>query len=394
MRLAFIMALLGYGTKAGLVPMHTWKPDAYAEAPVPSAALLGAGFINCAVYGIIRFDVLAEKCLGHGFPGGLLSGFGIGSILVAVPFVLVQRNFRRILAYSSIDHAGIMVAALGFGGKLGVLGALLHMLFHAVTKPLLFFCAGNVQQHFGTPYFRRVSGVIHALPWTGALFLVASLAVTGVPPFSLFQSEFTALSAALMAAQPWSAALFTAGVVTIFAGFLVHMVRLNLGSPAQEALPARECPWKLGAMLLVLAPLVLFAVALPSPIFRLVESAVDLSEVHHDFDGGPFTNLASDPERNREPLSGSTGRNARCSGQRGLSACPKRLRRCVMRVPLSQMARQTSQRLRRRRSARARSFSHLLRLCVGRSAWVCDSEGPGFCHSAAFHLAGQRRAGR
>src|SRR5258705_7730553 len=148
MRMAFILVLLGYGTKAGLAPMHTWKPDAYSEAPVPSAALLGAGFINCAVYGIIRFDVLAEKTLGHDFPGKLLVGFGIASILVAAPFVLVQRNFRRLLAYSSIDHAGIMVAGLGFGGKLGALGAALHMLFHGVTKPLIFFCAGNVQQQF------------------------------------------------------------------------------------------------------------------------------------------------------------------------------------------------------------------------------------------------------
>src|SRR5579864_1941435 len=100
MRLAFILALLGYGTKAGLAPMHTWKPDAYSEAPVPAATLLGAGFINCAIYSIMRFDVLAEKCLGHDFPGEMLIGFGVFSILVAAPFVLVQRNFRRLLAYS------------------------------------------------------------------------------------------------------------------------------------------------------------------------------------------------------------------------------------------------------------------------------------------------------
>lgn len=276
MRLAFIMALLGYGTKAGLAPMHTWKPDAYAEAPVPSAALLGAGFINCAVYGIFRFTALAEKCLGHDFPGSLLAGFGVGSILIAVPFVLVQRNFRRILAYSSIDHAGIMVAALGFGGKLGALGALLHMVFHAVAKPLMFFCAGNVQQHFRTPYFRKVTGVIHSLPWTGVLFLVATLAVTGAPPFSLFQSEFTALSAALAAAKPWSAALFVLGVVAIFGGFLVHMSKLNLGSPVQDAVPVRECPWKLGAMLLVLVPLTAFAFMLPMPLYRLIQDAARL----------------------------------------------------------------------------------------------------------------------
>jgi hydrogenase-4 component F len=276
MRLAFILVLIGYGTKAGLAPMHTWKPDAYAEAPVPVATLLGAAFINCAVYGIIRFNTLAERCLGHEFSGSLLAGFGIGSILVAVPFVLVQRNFRRILAYSSIDHAGIMVAALGFGGKLGVLGALLHMIFHGVTKPLLFFCAGNVQQHFGTPYFRKVTGVIQALPWTGCLFLAATLAVTGLPPFSLFQSEFITLSAALAAAHPWAAAMFAAGVVTIFAGFLVHMSKLNLGRPVPPNIPGGECPWKLSAMLLVLLPVMAFGFCLPEPVFRLVQSAAKL----------------------------------------------------------------------------------------------------------------------
>jgi hydrogenase-4 component F len=276
MRLAFILALIGYGTKAGLAPMHTWKPDAYAEAPVPVATLLGAGFINCAIYGIIRFDSLAERCLGHAFPGTLLAAFGIGSILVAVPFVLVQRNFRRILAYSSIDHAGIMVAALGFGGKLGALGALLHMIFHAVTKPLMFFCAGNVQQQFGTPYFRKVTGTIHTLPWTGTLFLLATLAVTGTPPFSLFQSEFTTLSAALAANRPGLAALLISGVVAIFAGFLIHMSKLNLGRPVPPLSAARECPWKLGAMLMVLAPVVAFGFVFPAPLYRLVQSAVSL----------------------------------------------------------------------------------------------------------------------
>jgi len=278
MRLAFIMVLLGYGTKAGLAPMHTWKPDAYSEAPVPSAALLGAGFINCAVYGIIRFDVLAEKCLGHDFPGKLLVGFGIASILVAAPFVLVQRNFRRLLAYSSIDHAGIMVAGLGFGGKLGALGAALHMLFHGVTKPLMFFCAGNVQQQFATPYFWKVRGVMRTLPWTGGLFLMATLAVTGAPPFSIFQSEFNILSAALAADRGWAAALFLGGVVTIFAGFLVHMSKLSLGTPAHGEPLAAECPWKLGAMALVTAPVITLGFWLPGPLYELVRQTAQIIE--------------------------------------------------------------------------------------------------------------------
>jgi len=182
MRLAFILVLLGYGTKAGLAPMHTWKPDAYAEAPVPTAALLGAGFINCAIYGIVRFDVLAERCLGHDFSGRLLAGFGIASILVAAPFVLAQRNFRRLLAYSSIDHAGIMVAALGFGGRLGALGVTLHMLFHAVTKPLMFFCAGDVQQHYGTPYFERSAGSSRRCPGPAAFSCWPPSPSRGRPP--------------------------------------------------------------------------------------------------------------------------------------------------------------------------------------------------------------------
>jgi len=272
MRLAFILVLLGYGTKAGLAPMHTWKPDAYAEAPVPTAALLGAALVNCAVYGIARFDILAERCLGHQFTGHLLASFGVASVLLAAPFILRQRNFRRLLAYSSIDHAGIMVAALGFGGKLGALGAALHMLFHGVTKPLLFFCAGNVQQHFSTPLFARVRGVIHTLPWTAGLFLLGAFAVTGLPPFSIFQSEFITLSAALAAGQSWWAVLFLAGVVAIFAGFLVHMTAMNLGVPRIGGpAPAAECAWKLGAMLVVAALVIVMGLWLPASIVELVE---------------------------------------------------------------------------------------------------------------------------
>lgn len=282
MQLAFILVLLGYGTKAGLAPMHTWKPDAYSEAPVPTAALLGTCLVNCAIYAIARFDVLAVKCLGPEFPGKLLAGFGVASILVAAPFILTQRNFRRVLAYSSIDHAGIMAAALGFGGKLGALGAALHMIFHGVTKPLLFFCAGNVQQHFATPYFRRVRGVIRTLPLTGGLFLLATLAVIGVPPFSIFQSEFIALSAALVTHHDYMAFFFIAGLVMIFVGFLVHMVKMNLGAPSSDKPGASaservdECPWKFGAMIFVAIVIVVLGLWLPAPLYHLVQQTVQI----------------------------------------------------------------------------------------------------------------------
>ena len=277
MRLGFILALVGYGTKAGLAPMHTWKPDAYAEAPVPAATLLGAAFINCALYAIVRFTVLAEKTLGHQFIGNLLIAFGLASILIAAPFIVAQRNFRRILAYSSIDHAGIIVAGIGFGGKVGALGAMLHMLFHAVTKPLMFFCAGNVQQHYATPYFRNATGVIKTVPLTGALFLMGTLAVTGTPPFSIFQSEFTILSAALAESHPWLATIFIAGVVTIFCGFLVHIAKLTLGTPRPDApLPAAESPWKLTALVVVAAAVIVLGFWVPAPLYALVEQSAEI----------------------------------------------------------------------------------------------------------------------
>jgi hydrogenase-4 component F len=278
MRLGFVMILVGYGTKAGLAPMHTWKPDAYAEAPVPSAALLGAAFINCAVYGIMRFYALAAKCLGHDYPGRLLVLFGVASILVAAPFVLLQRDLRRLLAYSSIDHAGIMVAALGFGGKLGALGAVLHMIFHAVAKPLMFFCAGNVQQRFGTSYLRNVTGVIRTQPWTGGLFLMGTFAVTGLPPFGLFQSEILTLSAGLAADRAWAAGLFTLGIVMVFSGFLVHMSKLNLGLRARDASRGTECPWKMGAMVLVAVPIATMGLLLPASVGELVRRAASMLE--------------------------------------------------------------------------------------------------------------------
>jgi len=276
MQLGFIMALLGYGTKAGLAPMHTWKPDAYAESPIPAATLLGAGVLNCAIYGILRFYILTVKCIGPAFPGKLLLFFGLASMLVAVPFIVVQRNYRRLLAYSSIEHAGIIVTAVGFGGKLGMLGAMLHMIYHATAKPLLFFCAGDIQQHFGTPFSRKVRGVIRVLPVTGVLFLMATLAVTAVPPFGVFQSEFTILSGALSANHPILAAIFLFAVVAIFAGFLRQITKIDLGLPRDVKITPTSNPWKTGVMIFLAAFIVWLGFDLPPLIFKLVESAAQI----------------------------------------------------------------------------------------------------------------------
>ena len=273
MRLAFILALLGYGTKAGLAPMHTWKPDAYSEAPVPAAAILSSAMLNCALYGLIRFYILASRCLGADFPGGLLLIFGMLSMGIAVPFILVQRNFRRLLAYSSIDHAGIMVTALGVGGKLGTLALMLHMTYHTVAKSLLFLCAGNVYQHFKTDLFDKIKGgVMRVLPLTGAVFLMAMLAVVGMPPFSLFQSEFLIVRAAFGGGHYVPTALFILFGTAIFAGALMQVSGLVLGS--REESPACGLrPWRDLSMLTLAAVLVIIGFWLPAPLLDLIRGA-------------------------------------------------------------------------------------------------------------------------
>jgi hydrogenase-4 component F len=275
-RLAFILILLGYGTKAGIAPMHTWKPDVYSEAPVPAAAMLAAGVLNCALYGLVRFYILTSKCLGPGFASHLLILFGLLSMGVAVPFILVQKNFRRMLAYSSIDHTGIMVLALGFGGPLGVLGMLLHMTFHSITKPLLFFCAGNVQQHLKTDLFREAKGgLIHSMPLSGAAFLMATLAVTGAPPFSLFLSEFTILRAGFSRGYLILAILFIAFLVAIFSGFLIHIANLVLG-PDPGLPPAETCRWKKSSVVGLAVVIIVMGFWIPAPLFRLIQGAAGI----------------------------------------------------------------------------------------------------------------------
>jgi hydrogenase-4 component F len=276
MRLAFILILLGYGTKAGLAPMHTWKPDAYSQAPIPSTAILSSAMLNCALYGLIRFYILAGRCLGVEYPSHLLLLFGLLSMGVSVPFVLAQKNYRRLLAYSSIEHSGIMVTALGLGGPLGTLGLMLHMTYHTIAKSLLFLCAGNVQQHYRTDMFGEIKGgVMRVMPLTGVVFLMAMLAVVGMPPFSLFQSEFLILRAAFDGGHVLTGVLFILFGTGIFAGMLIHIGGMILGPRGDTAAVERR-PWRNGSLLALAAALVVIAFWIPAPLFQLISGAAQV----------------------------------------------------------------------------------------------------------------------
>jgi len=158
MKLAFIFILIGYGTKAGLAPMHTWLPDAYSESPTPVGALLSGTLVNCAMYGIIRFYSIATKSTGTEFTSNLLIIFGLMSLGIAVPFIILQEDYKRLLAYSSVEHMGIIALGIGFGGVYGIFGAILHMFNHAMTKSLMFFSVGNVLLKHGTKEIEKSAG--------------------------------------------------------------------------------------------------------------------------------------------------------------------------------------------------------------------------------------------
>ena len=223
--------------------------------------------------------MVTVRCLGPSFPSQLLILFGLLSIGIAVPFILVQRSYRRLLAYSSIDHGGIMVLALGFGGALGALGMMLHMTFHSVIKPLLFFCAGNAQQQTGNDKLEKTAGgLVHALPVSGPVFLLAALAVTGTPPFSLFQSEFLILRAGFGAQHVGLTALFVVMLVAIFGGFFHHISQLVLGP--RSGPPDREtCKWKTYPVIGLAVLTVVLGFWLPAPLYALVKGAAGILAV-------------------------------------------------------------------------------------------------------------------
>ena len=164
-KLAFVFVLVGYGTKAGLAPMHTWLPDAHSEAPSPTSAMLSGVSLKVALYALLRFHILTTACLGTPFSRTLLFVFGLGSMFLAAPFILVQTNLKRLLAYSSLEHVGLICVGIGLNSPVTIFGALLHMGYHALTKPVLFFAAGNIHQTCHTLQMRLIGpGMAKVLP--------------------------------------------------------------------------------------------------------------------------------------------------------------------------------------------------------------------------------------
>jgi len=235
LKLAFLFILVGYGTKTGIAPMHTWLPDAHSQAPTPISALLSGALLNCALYGILRFTILTNAVLDASFTATLLQLFGLVSIGLVIPFLLKQDDIKRLLAYSSVEHMGIILLALGIGGKLGRIAAALHLFNHALTKSLLFCVAGEVTERYQTREIHKIRGVMQATPLLGILLFVGALAITGVPPFNIFVSELMVIAAAFAAHQYLVAALALLLLTTVFVCFFPHIATMAFGQGTRES---------------------------------------------------------------------------------------------------------------------------------------------------------------
>ena len=240
MAIAFVFLLVGYGTKVGLVPMHTWLPDAHSEGPTPVSAVLSGLLLNVALYAVVRVKVLVDGAFAANpsvhdphLAGYMMMGFGLLSFLVASFFIHRQKDVKRLFSYSSIEHMGLMTFAFGLGGPLATFAALLHMTVHSLTKSAIFICVGHASHIAGSQLIAQIRGLIRTQPAIGWSLLIATMAIAGFPPFGIFMSEFLILTATIKE-QPIFAIPLLLGLVIAFAGLLRHIHPMVYGKPVEQ----------------------------------------------------------------------------------------------------------------------------------------------------------------
>ncbi len=266
--LSYLLILVGYGTKVGLAPMHSWLPDAHSESPAPISAMLSGALLNSAMLGIVRYLTVADAAQNAHLARTTLVAFGVFSLLVGALFIVRQNGIKRLMAYSSVEHMGVVALGFGFGGPLGIAGALYHMINHSLNKSLMFFGAGNVMRSYGSKEIRSIHDVSTYFPVQGALWLAGAAAITGAPPFGLFLSELVILRAGFETGYAWAVYAMAVLLIVIFIGFLNHFrsMYFNAGTANTDA-PKPVSRWCVTPMWLALAPLLVFGVWWPSGLW-------------------------------------------------------------------------------------------------------------------------------
>jgi len=280
-RLAFLLALLGYGTKMGLFPVHTWLPDAHSEAPTPVSALLSGSLLAVSFYAILRYYQFTAAALGSGFPRDALLAFGVASLLLAALYVFGQRDIKRLLAYSSIEHMGILAIGVSFGAPVALAGVMLHVLAHAAAKANAFMGAGVLVAKYGTKQISAMRGALDVLPWSGPLFLLAIFALSALPPSGIFRSEFQIVAGGLSSKNYAAAAVLVVLVTVAFFGLTTATTRILFSRAprslsAAAAVPGRGEPsvWMVVPAVAGIAALFILGLHPPGELTGLIARAV------------------------------------------------------------------------------------------------------------------------
>ena len=277
---AFVLLFVGYGTKMGLAPMHTWKPDAYGEAPGMVGALLAGGVTNCAFLSILRVYQICRAGSEAEFARQVMIFTGLFSMAFAAVFMVRQRDFKRMLAYSSVEHMGILVLGIGIGG-MAMYGALLHLINNGLTKGVMFLSSGNIHRAFGSKNTDDVRGAMQRLPVSGALFLAGFLAITGAPPFGPFISEFTIVNAAIGSGQYLTGGLFLFFLCVVFIGMGSTVLAVVQGEPptSPKSNGFHDTFGTCAPILIFMALVLMMGLYIPPPLEALLREAAAFLEV-------------------------------------------------------------------------------------------------------------------
>jgi hydrogenase-4 component F len=267
---SFLLVLVGYGTKAGLAPMHTWLPDAHSESPAPVSAMLSGALLNTSMLGVARFLGVVNGTSVAQFAHSAVVALGIFSFVIATLFIVRQTGIKRLMAYSSVEHIGVIALGLGFGGILGVAGSLYHMLNHSLNKSLMFFGSGNAMRAYGTKEISGIRRVLRVFPVSGTLWLLGAVGIAGAPPFALFLSEFTILRGGIGGRYRWAALIFVLFLIVVFIGFLSHFRAMYFDeAPEQEVQPLPWTIWRTLPMWLAFVPLVVLGLWWPHGLWSV-----------------------------------------------------------------------------------------------------------------------------
>ncbi len=275
-RIALVLIFVGYGTKAGFAPMHNWLPDAHSQALSPISGLLSGVLLKISLYAILRFVILANPSVGYAFSARLFVVFGLCSLAIAAGFILVQKDLKRLLAYHSVEHMGVISVGLGLGVAGGICAALFHVLNHAVTKAFMFFCAGNAVQAYRTSHMNKMQGLIQLMPFTGTAMFLGAFALGGLPPFSIFMSEFLILAAGFSSRQYLVSALVLVFLAIAFAGLLHHVSKITLETKPQTMPRRKEAPGTIVALLFLSVFILGLGLNIPQSLFNLLAGCQQL----------------------------------------------------------------------------------------------------------------------